>query len=211
MNKNNSEKNHKYSGVIFAILLSLLWMITTSIISVMGGFESPREENHLHVLIAVLSPTIFFLILYALLPKVRNWTRSLSLAMLTLPHAWRTVGFTFLALWFYQILPAGFAAPAGFGDFAIAIAAPFIAVALWLKWSKAVPAALWFNILGLFDLFIALLTGVTGFGAPADQMTNIDPMTAFPMVIIPAVFVPLLILAHVISLIKILVHKESAS
>ena len=59
----------------------------------------------------------------------------------------------------------GFAAPTGFGDFAIA---------LWLKWSKAVPAALWFNILGLFDLFIALLTGVTGFGAHANQMTNID-------------------------------------
>jgi len=201
----------QYGGVILAILLSVLWMAVTAIVSLMGGFESPREENHFQVMIAVLSPTIFFLVLYALLPSVRNWTRNLSLAMLALPHAWRTVGFSFLALWFYQILPAGFAAPAGFGDFAIAIAAPFIVVALWLKWTGAITAALWFNILGLFDLFIALLTGITGFGVAADQMTRIDPMTAFPMVIIPTVFVPLLILTHVISLIKIGVHKETAS
>lgn len=73
----------------------------------------------------------FFAVLYILLPTIRTCTRNLNFAMLALLHAWRTVGFTFLALWFYKILPAGFAAPAGFGDFAIAISAPFIAVALW--------------------------------------------------------------------------------
>ena len=124
--------------------------------------------------------------------------------MLVLPHAWRTVGFTFLTLWSYKMLPAGFAAPAGFGDFAIAIAAPFIAVALWKQWKYAIAATVVFHVLGLTDLFFAILTGASGYGISADKMNVIDPMTTFPLVIIPTVFVPLLVLSHVISLLKII-------
>jgi len=203
----NSTKT-TYGGVIVAIMLSIVWMLVTATLSTLGFYEYQRNDSHISVIITVLTPTVFFAMLYVFFPAIKSWTRNLSLAMLTLPHAWRTVGFTFLALWFYEILPAGFAAPAGFGDFVIAIAAPFIAVSLWLKWSGAIRYALWFNILGLLDLFFALLTGMTGFGVPIERMVDIDPMTAFPMVIIPAVFVPLLVLAHVISLVKIVTEPR---
>jgi hypothetical protein len=181
----------------------------TGIIGTLGLYEYPRNGSHLSIIITVLTPTVFFLILFAFIPSVRQWTQSLSLAMLTLPHAWRTVGFTFLTLWYFEILPSGFAAPAGIGDFAIAIAAPFVAVALWLKWSHAIKTAIWFHLLGLTDLFFALLTGITGFGVPVSEMVMIDPMTTFPLVIIPTVFVPLLILAHIMVLTKIIMdHRE---
>ncbi len=185
------------------MILCVFWMVVTGVIGTLGLYEYPRSGSHLLVIITVLTPSVLFSILFTISPATRNWTQSLDLAMLTLPHAWRTVGFTFLTLWYYKILPSGFAAPAGFGDFFIAIAAPFIAVSLWLQWSGAIRAALWFHLLGLIDLFIALLTGVTGYGAPTGEMNMIDPMTAFPLVIIPTVFVPLLILSHIIALTKI--------
>lgn len=199
----------RYGGIIFSIILCLLWMVATGIIGTLGLYEYPRNGSHLSVIITVLTPTAFFAVLFVLIPSVRSWTQSLSLAMLTLPHAWRTVGFTFLTLWFFGLLPSGFAAPAGIGDFFIAIAAPIIAVALWLQWKHAIRAAVWFHILGIIDFFFALLTGMTGFGAPAEEMAMTDPMTAFPLVIIPTVFVPLLLLAHIMVLTKIMMDKNT--
>jgi len=190
--------------------LCCVFMLVTATVSTLGLYEYPRSGSHLSVIITVLLPTLLYLVAFLLFPAVRVWTqRDLNLAMLTLPHAWRTVGFSFLALWFYGILPAGFSAPAGFGDFAIAIAAPFVAVALWQGWRYAIGTALWFHILGLLDLFVALLTGMTGFGVPVSGMQAIDPMTAFPMVIVPAVFVPLLVWGHVLALTKIVMDRKS--
>jgi hypothetical protein len=197
------------SGIIFSIILCVLWMVVTGIIGTLGLYEYPRNGSHFSIILTVLTPTIFFTLLFVLFFNVRIWTQQrLNLAILTLPHAWRTVGFTFLALWFYGTLPAGFAAPAGFGDFAIAIAAPFVAVALWLQWKNSIRTAVWFHILGITDLFFAILTGTTGFGVSASEMHMIDPMTAFPMVIIPTVFVPLLLVAHIMVLTKITLDRK---
>ena len=200
----------RYGGIIIAMVLCVVWMAVTGVIGTFGLYESPRSEAHHSILITVLTPTTFFAILFLLVPSVRCWTQRLNLAMLALPHAWRTVGFVFLTSWFFGVLPAGFAAPAGFGDFFIGIAAPFIAVALWLQWSGAIRAAVWFHILGIIDLFFALLTGITGFGVPDEQMSMIDPMSAYPLVIIPTVFVPLLLVGHVMALTKIAMDKRSS-
>lgn len=191
-------------SVLLPIGLCCLFMVVSATIATLGLYEYPRDSSHLSIIITVLAPTFLYAVAFALFPAVRVWTqRDLNLAILTLPHAWRTVGFSFLALWFYGILPAGFSAPAGFGDFIIAIAAPFVAVALWLGWRYAIRTAVWFHLLGFLDLFVALLTGMTGFGIPESGMQVIDPMTAFPMVIIPTVFVPLLVWGHVLVLTKI--------
>ncbi len=199
----------KYKGTIIAIILCLIWMAITAIIGTLGLYEYLRFESHLSIIISVITPSIIYGILYIFNSKVRTWTKNLSLAMLVLPHAWRTVGFTFLTLWAYKTLPAGFAAPAGFGDFAIAIAAPFVAVALWMKWKQAIKTAVIFHVLGFIDLFFAILTGASGYGISADKMNVVDPMTAFPLVIITTVFVPLLVLSHVISLTKIISERTA--
>lgn len=203
------QSNVRYSGTIFAVVLCVLWILMTSITGTLGLYEYPRNGSHLSIIITVLIPTLFFTLLFILFPTVRNWTGNINLAILTLPHAWRTVGFTFLTLWFHGILPAGFAAPAGLGDFAIAIAAPFVAIALWLHLKGAIVTAATFHLLGIIDFFFALLTGITGYGALAEQMDMTDPMTAFPLVIIPTAFVPLLLVSHVMALTKITMDKKS--
>jgi len=203
------DMNTGYSGTILAMTLCVLWMATTGTLATLGLYEYPRNGSHLSVIITVLTPTIFFAVLFASFSSVRKWTEHLNLAMLALPHAWRTAGFTFLTLWFYGILPAGFAAPAGLGDFAIAMAAPFVAVALWLRWAGAMRAAVWFHVLGIIDFVVAFVTGMTGVGVAAEQMTVTDPMTAFPLAIIPTVFVPLLLVGHVMALTKIAGCRKS--
>jgi hypothetical protein len=198
-----------YRGTILAISLSILWIVITSIIGTLGLYETPRNVSHLAIVISVLTPSVFYIALYILLPGIREWTKTLDLAMLTLPHAWRTIGYTFLTLWAFGILPAEFSAPAGFGDFVIGLAAPFIAVALWLKWNGAIRATLWFHLLGIVDFFFAILTGTMAYGVAMEQMNQIDPMTTFPLVIIPTAFVPLLLLSHVMVLLKITLAQNS--
>ncbi len=204
------QNNNQYGGVILAIILCILWMVVTGIIGALGVYEVPRNITHFLLYFTVLAPTVFFVILFALIPSVRQWTQGLSLAMLTLPHAWRTVGFTFLTVWAFGVLPASFAAPAGFGDFAIGIAAPFVVVALWLKWTHAIKATVWMHTLGLIDLTVAIYIGSTGFLVPEGQMSLIDPMSRFPLVVIPTVFVPLLVLSHVMVFVILVMDKRKS-
>ena len=207
MNQVNSMKK----GIVIAAVFSIIWMLTTGVIGTLGLFEYIRHEFHLWIILLVVTPTILYLVLVVIFPSVKDWTQNLNLIILTIPHAWRTVGYTFLALWFYGILPAGFAAPAGFGDFAVAMLAPFVALALWLKWTQSIRFTVAFNILGALDLVIAIWAGTSGFGATADEMVKLDPMTTFPLVIIPTVFVPLLLLLHFMSFTKIWLDKKNAN
>ena len=197
-----------YTGIIIGIVLSIVWIIATSIVGTLGMYEYQRDAFHLMIIVTVAAPTVVYLLLLTLFDGMRKWTQTLSLAMLTLPHAWRTIGYTFLVLWFYGILPAGFAAPAGFGDFTVAIAAPFIAVALWKQWKNAVSYAVVFHIVGAIDLILAIVTGTSAYGVLAENLHIIDPLTAFPMVIIPTAFVPLLLMSHAMVFAKVLLDSK---
>lgn len=197
-----------YRITLTALLLCAVWVAVQTALGALGLYEYARDDSHALIIASVLTPTTLFGVLFLLSKDIQEWTRRLDLAMLTLPHAWRTVGYTFLTLWALDVLPAGFAAPAGFGDFAIAIAAPFVAVALWLNWTGAIRAAVTFHLIGMLDFFFALLTGITGYGATAEQMAMTDPMTTFPLVVIPTAFVPLLLLSHVMVLTKIAMARS---
>lgn len=190
-------------GTWIAIGLCLAWTGTAFLSDMLGLNEYRRDEPHTGIIIAVLTPTALFLAAFALFRSVRGWTRSLDPALLALPHAWRTVGFSFIALWHHGILPIEFAAPAGLGDIAVAIAAPFVVVALWQRWKGAVIATVIFHLLGIVDFFFAILMGVSGAGIAPDAMSSVDPMTTFPMSWIPTAAVPLLLLGHVIALINL--------
>ena len=197
-----------YRGIIIGITLSLVWIVVTSIVGTLGYYEYQRDAFHLWIIVSVATPSLLFLTLIVLSSSMRKWTQSLNLAMLTLPHAWRTIGYSFLVLWFYGMLPAGFAAPAGFGDFTIAIAAPFIAVALWLEWKNALSYGVVFHILGAVDLIVAIITGTSAYGVLEENIHIIDPLTAFPMVIIPTAFVPLLLMSHFMVFTKVILDRR---
>jgi hypothetical protein len=120
---------------------------------------------------------------------------------LTLPQIFRVVGVTFLVVMALGKLPAVFALPAGLGDMAIGIEAVF--VARNLRRGVVGRRAVWFNILGLVDLVVALIIGFAA--APAVvRLLVVSPSTEaislLPLALIPATVVPLAAALHLLSL-----------
>lgn len=183
-----------------AIAFCAAWIVGAAGLGTLGHFETPRYADHGRVIVAVLAPTVLFAIGFTLSPTVRTWVRSLDPAILVLPHAWRAVGYSFLLLWHFEVLPGAFAAPAGLGDMAIALAAVPIAIALWRGLPGAYGSATLFHILGILDFIAAITAGISGAGVAVEALSQTDPMTAFPLVYIPVVAVPLLLLGHAVAL-----------
>jgi hypothetical protein len=140
----------------------------------------------------------FSVIVYSLIAKwfVSPWLskKALSAAMvlLILPHTFRHVGMAFLVPNLNAgPLPATFDSPAAYGDLAAAILAIVAIIALRSEW-RFKHAAVWiFNIIGTIDLLYAL--------RQADALPNFGA-TWF----IPAMFVPLLLVSHVLIFAQLL-------
>jgi hypothetical protein len=109
----------------------------------------------------------------------------------------RVGGVGFLLTMALGHLPALFALPAGLGDIATGLAAPFVARRLAQGTGRR--AALWLNVFGMTDLAVALTLGaLTGF-----QLLNVTPsaapLTELPLALIPSAGVPLLFALHITS------------
>jgi hypothetical protein len=124
---------------------------------------------------------------------------------LTLPQILRVCGGTaFMVTLALAKLPAVFAVPAGLGDIAIGIEAVF--VARRLRRGVLRRGAIWFNVLGLLDLAVAITIGLLAAPGPT-QLLMVTPSTEaialLPLVLIPTVMVPMAVTLHLISLAKI--------
>ena len=122
-------------------------------------------------------------------------------ARLALPHTLRVVGVTFLLVMTQGHLPAVFALPAGLGDIATGLAAPFVAWRLTRGGGRA--RAVWFNLFGILDLVVALTIGfLAGLGPwrPLEVTPSTEPLSLLPLALVPTVAVPLAIALHLVSL-----------
>jgi hypothetical protein len=120
-------------------------------------------------------------------------------ARLAVPQANRVAGVAFLIAMALGQLPAVFALPAGLGDIAIGLTAPFIA---WrLSRGAGRRGAVRFNVLGILDLVVALSLGVLTDLGPTEVIAS-DPSTVaatvLPLALIPTTAVPPAL--HVVSL-----------
>ena len=137
-------------------------------------------------------------------PLFRRALKGASLPALHGVQVYRTVGVVFVILLAQGQLPAHFAFPAGWGDIAIGLAAPFVALALARGVRGAVPLAVGWNALGLLDLVVAVGMG-TGFLAPylAPELGGRVPpaaaMGVLPMILVPAFAVPISVLLHLLT------------
>jgi hypothetical protein len=122
-------------------------------------------------------------------------------ARLAVPHTARIVGGVFLVVAALGHLPALFAVPAGIGDIAVGVAAPFVA---WrLSHHTGRRHAVWFNVLGIVDLAVAVGIGFLAAPGPANLLSVTPPTEALsilPLTLIPTTVLPLAVALHVISL-----------
>jgi hypothetical protein len=113
------------------------------------------------------------------------------------------IGVVFIIAWARGTLPAGFALPAGIGDVAVGLAAPFVAAALTSGKPYARRLFVVWCWLGIVDLVTAVGSGVAHSQSPIGFLAtspSTDAMAAYPFSLIPTFFVPLAVMLHVLGL-----------
>ena len=173
------------------------WFVLTFTLSALHKIENLPNGLPLPLGIAVVLPIAAFLVWFAASPSFRQFTLSLSPRALTLVQSWRLGGFVFLALAAYNILPRIFAMPAGWGDIAIGVTAPLVALNLAGPRHRASFIA--WQLLGMADLVTAVTMGtLASFIDPHGIPTS--AMTVLPMSLIPTFGVPLFFILHIVSI-----------
>jgi hypothetical protein len=173
------------------------WFIFALSASALHLFENAANRVGLAVALAALTPILVFSLWFGISQKFREFTLSLNPRALTAVQSWRILGFVFVLLQAYRLLPAVFALPAGYGDMVIGMTATAVA------WKLADPShrasfTLW-QVLGIADLVNAVGLGTTApllspHGAPMVLMT------VLPLSLIPTFLVPLFLIFHIVCI-----------
>jgi hypothetical protein len=185
----------------------ILWSVVTSVLAYEGAFQ--RDVGTIPAVginLAIVLPGLAIVL-----------TASSSLRGLLTPpatlirlHLWRLEGIVFLVLMMTGHLPALFSIPAGIGDILIAVTAPWVARDVVSPAGRR-RAVIW-NLLGMADLVIAVSLGIMTSPGPA-QVFRTTPtsefITTFPLVLVPALLVPLALTLHVVSLWQLLGAREA--
>ena len=166
-----------------------------------GAFVVATGTPPLGLFAAVAGPVAAFLIAYWWSAAVREFALTIDLRLITATQAWRFGGFTFLALYAYGVLPGYFAWPAGLGDMAIGVAAPWMLVALARepKFGTSRRFVTW-NVLGILDLIVAVSLAATVPLLFPNGAVSTAAMARLPLVLIPGFFVPGFVILHLIAL-----------
>ncbi len=187
---------------IVGIMLAL-WLAAILILGAVGAFPRPPGTPPIPILLGAVVPVLVFLAAYWGWAGFRAFVLTLDLRLATAVQAWRAGGLVFLALYAHGLLPGVFAWPAGLGDIAIGVTAPWILLALLRRPDFARrPGFIIWNLLGMLDLVVAIATGATtsllASGAPGEVTTA--PMAQLPLLLIPAYLVPLFFMLHLVAL-----------
>jgi hypothetical protein len=173
------------------------WLVVSGLLARAGVYRQDPGEAVPWLLVAFA----IFLVALLLATRIPLVSRILAdpgtPARLALPHTLRVVGVLFLITMAQGHLPAAFALPAGLGDIAIGLAAPF--VALQLARGTGRTAAVRFNVLGILDLAVAGSIGFLLFRV-VEVTPSTAPLFVLPLALIPTVPVPLALALHIVSL-----------
>jgi len=183
-----------------------IWLAAVVAFGAAGAFEASAGQPPLGVLLAITVPPLLFALLYRLRPGFRAFALGIDLRWLTAIQAWRVIGVTFLAFYAFGLLPGLFAWPAGLGDAAVGLAAPFVLLAMLRDAPNWRSQVAWLNIAGLIDFAGAIGTGVltsnSSLGLLSDGRTYVS-LGELPLSLVPTFAVPLWIIFHMISLLQL--------
>jgi hypothetical protein len=173
------------------------WLVVSGLLARAGVYRQDPSEAVPWFLVAVAG-TLIALLLATRIPHIsRILADPGTPARLALPHTLRVVGVLFLIVMAQGHLPAAFALPAGLGDIAIGVSAPFVTRRLARDTGRS--GAVRFNVLGILDLIVA---GSIGFLLL--RLVEVTPSTAplfvLPLALVPTVAVPLAVALHIVSL-----------
>lgn len=180
-------------AALLLILFAIAYWIGTS-----GYLANEAQGPMPPIAITALAPVGLFLIAYGSLPAFRDFVLAQDLRTLTMLQHWRVIGFAFLPIYSFGLLPGLFAWPAGLGDLAIGLAAPFVVLRMDRNPQfQGTAGFLRFHLLGLLDFAVAVAAAALSAGAfpglIADGITSAQ-MDVWPLNIFPSLFVPVFII-----------------
>jgi hypothetical protein len=185
--------------------ISAVWLAGIISLAGAGAFISATGSPPWQIGLGFGGPVVLFLAWVRMTSGGRDFVARADLALLAGLHAWRFAGIAFPFGYSQGLLPGLFAWPAGLGDIAIGLTAPWIArrLAADPEFAGTSAFALW-NVAGLLDFIVAVGLGTlsTGFVPALRPAVDTALMQQLPLVVIPAFFVPLLTICHLIALLR---------
>ena len=192
-----------FNGIRTAVVLAIaIWLVLVVSLGAKGAFLGKPGAPPVVLGIGVTAPLLAFFAWLRLSPAFRDFILSLDLRLTTAMHAWRWAGMGFLFLYAYDVLPGPFALPAGLGDMAVGLAAPWMILgfARQPRFAASRAFARW-NWLGILDLVVALGLGTT-LAMMVPGTISTAPMATLPLLIIPAFLVPFFLMLHAVALMQ---------
>jgi hypothetical protein len=183
-----------------------VWLLIVLVAGYAGVFDAGPGRPPLPILIAIVGPLVLFAVVYRASATFQRFVLGIDLRLLTAMQSWRVVGTMFLALYAFDLLPGLFAWPAGVGDAAVGLAAPFVLMAMVRDaptWRRRVT---WLNVAGLIDFIVAIGTGVLTSNSSLGWFVDATPrasLGALPLSLVPSFAVPLWTIFHVISFLQL--------
>lgn len=173
------------------------WFVVSLAASGLHLYQNSPNQPPLPLGLAALTPLIAFFAWFALSASFREFTMSLNVRALTVIQTLRIVGYVFLVLASYGILPRLFALSAGWGDILIGATAALAAFNLATPMRRR--SFIVWQLLGIADLVNAVLLGTLG-GVIDPHGIPMGAMTVLPLSLIPTFGVPLFLILHVICI-----------
>jgi hypothetical protein len=202
----NSQSDRGLSVVVVGLLA--VWFLAVLTAASIGVFDAGTRYSMnvpIPLGLGAVLPVAVFGLWFQASSRFRQHLLSINPVVLTTVQVWRVGGIAFLILLTKGMLPPIFALPAGLGDMAVGVTAPFIANALaqnkisewgFVRWQMA----------GITDLVVAVTLGVLSspgrIGILAHGVTT-RVMGQLPMTLIPTFAVPLLVILHIICIAQV--------
>ncbi len=184
---------------------------------VIGTGHFLTNDQHLvfpPIAVTMIIPVTLFLLAYAMSATFRGFVLSLDIRTLTMVQLWRVIGFAFLPLYAFGVLPGLFAWPAGLGDVAVGLAALFVVARMDrdpdYQTSKGLVR---FHLFGLLDFVIAFAAVGLSAGAFPGLIPNGVTGAAidvWPLNIFPSFLVPVFVILQVVVLLKVRHLRQAA-
>jgi hypothetical protein len=193
-----------------AVLVGLLaaWFLAVLFAASIGVFDAGTRYSMsvpIPLGLGAVLPVALFGLWFRTSSQFRQHLLSLNPVVLTAVQVWRVAGIQFLLLLAKGVLPPVFALPAGLGDMAIGVTAPFIAHALAQNKISARGFVRW-QMAGITDLVVAVTLGVLSSPGRIGILargTTTRVMGQLPMTLIPTFAVPLLVILHIICIAQV--------
>ena len=182
----------------------ILWFAGVVAAHYAGLLRAPPGSPPIPFVIALAIPIAIFFAAYRAIPRFRSAVLGVDIGFVTSFQAWRVAGFVFLPLLAFGHLPGLFAWPAGLGDVAVGIAAPFVVWRIANDPSFATTGAFaTFHWLGIFDFVVAFGTGTLASGfIPGLTNPTSAAIAEMPLSLIPGFLVPAFAILHAVALLK---------